>query len=49
MPVSRAIFTGFRHCRILLVPSGVDCALFAASRVIGVAELLVPFDGPPDV
>ena len=54
-------FTGnflHRHCRILLdaffeelvVPNGVNCALSAASRtVIGVAKLLKPFHGPPDI
>ena len=47
-----------RHCRIsldaffseLAVPSGVDCVLSAASRtVIGVVELLKPFDGRPHI
>ena len=34
----------------LTVPSGVDCAHSAASRTVtGVAELLEPFDGPPDI
>ena len=53
IPVSQAIFR--LHCRIsldaffdeLAVPSGVDCALSAASRTVtGVAELVEPFDGP---